>query len=147
MEYRFEFGRRVRVIRTVRSDGTYPGLDRGDKLVSAGSVGVVRNVGLFLQDQVIYTVHFTEEDRHVGCRESELIDADDDWVATRFEFRQKVRTRRPLGVRDEVVVQRGQVGQVTRVVREAAGEPAYQVHFDGRTFQVPESALQAAEPA
>jgi nitrogen fixation protein NifZ len=147
MKYRFDFGSCVRVIRTVRNDGTYPGIDRGGKLVTAGSTGVVRNVGVYLQDQIIYTVHFTDEDRHVGCRESELIDADEDWVATRFEFRQAVRARQPLAVRGQVLVREGQVGQVTRVLRPISGQPAYQVHFDQRTFQVPESALEADHPA
>jgi nitrogen fixation protein NifZ len=141
MNYRFGFGQRVRVIRTLRNDGTYPGLDRGAKLVAAGSTGVVRDVGVFLQDQIIYTVHFIAEDRRVGCREQELIDASELWFDTRFEFRQHVRARRPLGIGGRIVVSAGAVGQITKVLRDAGEEPAYQVFFDGRIFQVPESAL------
>ena len=74
--YEFESGQRVRVTRTIRNDGTYPGVPTGTKLVAAGSLGFVRDVGTFLQDQVIYSVHFTDQDRVVGCRSQELIDGD-----------------------------------------------------------------------
>ena len=75
MQPRFDYGDAVRVVRTVRNDGTFPGMDTGDVLVRQGSVGHVRNVGTFLQDQIIYAVHFLEVDRTVGCREEELLDA------------------------------------------------------------------------
>jgi nitrogen fixation protein NifZ len=146
MNPRFAFGQRVRVVRTVRNDGTYPGLDRGARLVGAGATGVVRDVGVFLQDQLIYTVHFTGEDRYVGCRQQELMDADEDWVPTRFEFRQSVRNRIPLAIDGRIVVATGQRGQVTRVLRQAEPGPAYQVLFEGRIFQVPESALDDLPP-
>ncbi len=47
---RYNYGVAVRVIRNVRNDGTYPGMDTGDFLVRRGSVGYVVNVGTFLQD-------------------------------------------------------------------------------------------------
>ena len=50
---RYDYGESVRVIRNVRNDGTYPGLDVGAFLVRRGSIGYVVNVGTFLQDQVI----------------------------------------------------------------------------------------------
>ena len=55
---RFDYGDEVRVVRNVRNDGTYPGLDVGAFLVRRGSTGYVMNVGTFLQDHVIYSVHF-----------------------------------------------------------------------------------------
>ena len=45
-----------------------------------GGFGYVRNVGTFLQDQIIYAVYFTEVDRTVGCREEELISAQEPWA-------------------------------------------------------------------
>ena len=66
---RFDYGAEVRVTRSVRNDGTFPGLPTGALLVRRGSVGFVRDVGTFLQDQIIYTVHFLQDDRIVGCRE------------------------------------------------------------------------------
>ena len=50
---RWEQGEAVRLIRNVRNDGTYPGMDPGMPLVRRGSIGYVVDVGTFLQDQVI----------------------------------------------------------------------------------------------
>ncbi|HUY91864.1 MAG TPA: nitrogen fixation protein NifZ [Pirellulales bacterium] len=130
-------------VRTLRDDGTYPGTSVGEVLVREGSVGQGRNVGAYLQDHVIYAVHFFEVDRIVGCCEEELISADESWMPTRFLFRDKVAARVPLGVQGRVVVAVGTEGEVLRVLRHAPGGPAYQVYFDGRTFIVPENALDA----
>jgi nitrogen fixation protein NifZ len=138
----FDFGAEVRVLRTVRNDGTYPGLPVGALLLRRGSVGFVRDVGTFLQDQIIYSVHFLEQDRLVGCREEELQLAADPWVPSRFEFRDRVTARIPLGIQGEVLVERGAEGQVLKVIRDAPGGVAYHVYFGGRSpLQVPESAL------
>lgn len=140
----FNFGDSVRVVRNVRNDGTYPGLDIGAPLVRRGSVGFVQNVGTYLQDQIIYAVHFLDANLVVGCREEELISADADWVPTRFEFRDKVQAARPLGIGGEVVADTGTPGEIIRVLRDVPGGPAYHVRFPGRTLQVPEAALQGA---
>jgi nitrogen fixation protein NifZ len=145
MKPRFEYGEQVRVVRTCRNDGTYPGMEIGDVLTRAGAVGHVRNVGTYLQDQIIYAVHFTADDRTVGCREEELIPAQDPWVPTRFLFRDRVVNRIPLSVAGQVVVAAGAVGEVTKVLRYAPDGPAYHVYFDGRVFQVPEIALEPVE--
>ncbi len=89
-EERYEFGEAVRVTRNVRNDGTYPGKEIGELLVRRGSVGHVIEMGTFLQDQVIYTVHFLDQGKMVGCRVEELIPADAPWNPSRFEFRDKV---------------------------------------------------------
>ena len=70
----------MRLTRNVRNDGTFPGTEIGDLLVRRGSLGHVQNVGTFLQDQIIYSVHFLDEDKIVGCREEELIGDDEPWV-------------------------------------------------------------------
>jgi nitrogen fixation protein NifZ len=146
---RFDFGDAVRVIRNVKDDGTYPGADVGQLLVRRGSVGHVVDIGTFLQDQVIYSVHFLDINRIVGCREEELIGAADEWVASRYEFREKVRAALPLGKEGQVVVPGNAVGEIVKVVRNAAGGVAYQVHFEcllGRVLQVPEVALLPLAP-
>lgn len=56
IDAKWDYGDGVRLIRNVRNDGTYPGLDPGAPLVRRGSIGYVVNVGTFLQDQVIYSV-------------------------------------------------------------------------------------------
>jgi nitrogen fixation protein NifZ len=144
MRPRFDYGESVRVTRNVRNDGTYPGEDRGALLVRRGSVGYVRDVGTFLQDQIIYTVHFLDSERVVGCREEELQPASAPWIASRFESRERVAAARPLGQRGRVLVEAGEVGEVLKVLRDASAGVSYHIHFSGRPIlQVPESALQA----
>lgn len=147
LQTKWQIGDGVRVTRHVRDDGTYPGAAMGDLLVRRGSVGHVVDVGTFLMDQIIYSVHFLEEGRLVGCREEELIGADEPWVPSAFEFRQKVRAAIPLGVQGQVLVPAGDVGEIIKVLRDAPGGVAYHVHFDcrpGKPLIVPEKALEAA---
>jgi nitrogen fixation protein NifZ len=129
----------------VRNDGTFPGVNTGELLVRRGRVGHVRNVGTFLQDQIIYSVHFLDEGRMVGCREEELIGLDEDWIESRFEVRQKVKTVRALSIRGEVKVPAGSRGEVLNLERHEQQGVIYHVHFDclaGNPLLVPESALK-----
>lgn len=147
MRPRFEYGDEVRLIRNVRNDGTYPGKDVGSLLMRRGSVGCVYDVGTYLQDQLIYRVHFLDAGRTVGCREEELIPADAPWTPSRFEFRDRVVPKMRLAVAGEVLVEPGTQGEVLKVLRDAPGGVQYQVRFPGRTLQVPETALQGAGDA
>lgn len=142
MRPQFDYGDAVRLTRNVRNDGTYPGLEIGAPLIRRGSIGHVHNVGTYLQDQIIYSVHFLEEDMLVGCRQEELIDAQAPWTPSRFEFRDKVRAAIPLGINGEIIAQEGAPGEVLKVIRDAPGGVAYHVRFTGRTLQVPETALE-----
>lgn len=152
MRPRFAYGDSVRVIRNVRNDGTFPGLATGTLLVRRGTEGFVRDVGTFLQDQLIYTVVFLEtgvpgvsEGRVIGCREEELIGADEPWVPTRFESREKVVAALDLAVAGELRARKGAVGEILKVLRDLDGGPQYQVHFPGWVLQVPESVLGELE--
>lgn len=148
MQPRWDYGDAVRVTRNVRNDGTYPGLEPGAFLVRRGSIGYVVNVGTFLQDQIIYSVNFLEEGRVVGCREEELIGRDEEWLPSRFEFREKVKTAKALAIRGEVKVPLDSLGEVIKVVRDGPGGLIYHVHFNclsGEPLMVPESALLPAE--
>jgi nitrogen fixation protein NifZ len=141
---RWQEGDAVRVTRNVRNDGTFPGADVGDLLVRRGRIGYVRDVGSFLQDQIIYTVHFIDDRRLVGCREEELIGSDEAWVDSRFEVRQKVRAARALAIRGEIRVPLGSRGEILNLDRSAAQGVIYHAHFDclpGNPLAVPESAL------
>ncbi|MFC2972719.1 nitrogen fixation protein NifZ [Azotobacter bryophylli] len=142
----FEYGDEVRLIRNVRNDGTYPGMDTGTLLIRRGAVGCVYDVGTYLQDQLIYRVHFLEAGRTVGCREEELIPASAPWVPNLFEFRDTVRTTRTLAVRGKVLVELGQEGSIMKVLRDLPDGIQYHVHFgDGLVLQVPEQTLMMAE--
>jgi len=146
MQQRFDFGEAVRLTRNVRNDGTFPGLDVGNLLIKRGSVGYVMNVGTFLQDQIIYTVNFLGQGRVVGCRDEELIGADEPWVESRFETRERVRARLALSLRGEVVVPPGSEGEVFKVLRDLPGNVQYHVHFTGgRMLQVPETLLDSPQ--
>lgn len=145
MKPKYDYGQELRVIRSLRDDGTYPGKQRGDLLVLRGSTGYVVDVGTFLQDQLIYRVHFLEQDVQVGCREEELIAADAPWIESLFEFRQYVLATRTLAINGEQIVAPGDQGQVLRVLRQPDTEVRYQVRFSGRTLEVREQALQAFE--
>ncbi len=144
-EERFEFGERVRLTRNVRNDGTYPGMDVGDFLLRRGCVGNVIEVGTFLQDQVIYTVHFLDQGRMVGCRAEELIPADAPWNPSRFEFRDQVVCTIDIPTQ-EGSFPAGTQGEVLKVLRDAV-PLLYHVRFPGKTMQVPESVLEPADPA
>lgn len=144
-EGRFEYGESVRVTRNVRNDGTYPGMEVGELLIRRGSVGNVIEVGTFLQDQVIFTVHFLNHGRMVGCRLEELIGGDEPWNPSRFEFRDRVICTIDLGAQGKVLVPKGSEGEVFKVIRDSA-LIQYHVLFQGRMLQVPESVLTPAHP-
>jgi len=148
IDSRWDYGDAVRLTRNVRNDGTYPGLETGAPLVRRGSVGYVVDVGTFLQDQVIYSVNFLDEQKIVGCREEELIGGDEPWAPSRFEFRERVRSTKGLSVNGQVLVERDAIGEVIKVIRDAPGGVAYHIHFEsllGRVLQIPEDALAGTE--
>ncbi|WP_035693709.1 nitrogen fixation protein NifZ [Azospirillum halopraeferens] len=72
-----EVGQKVRALRAVRNDGTYPNRPMGEVLIDAGDVGYVHSVGTYLQMYYIYAIDFYERRMVVGmrARELELIDA------------------------------------------------------------------------
>lgn len=142
MRPKYEFGDAVRVIRNLRNDGTYPGEPTGRLLVRRGSVGYVRDVGTFLQDQLIYTVDFLELGIQVGCREQELQPQTDAWMDTRFEFHDRVTPLKPFGIQGEVVAGPGDSGEIEKVIREGEAGPTYHVRFNGRVILVPENSLE-----
>jgi nitrogen fixation protein NifZ len=143
---KFEYGEKVRVVRNLRNDGTYPGEPTGRLLVRRGSVGYVRDLGTFLQDQLIYSVDFLDDNRRVGCREQELQLASDPWIPTRFEFREKVTPKIPLAIGGEVIANPGDEAEIEKVLRDHPDGPVYHVRVKGRSLQVPETALEFLNP-
>ena len=144
---RFDFGAGVRLTRNVRNDGTYPGMDIGQMLVKRGSVGFVQNVGTFLQDQLIYSVHFLDINRVIGCREEELIGESEAWEPSAFEFRDKVTSRKILTVNNRVIASPGDEGEIVQVLGKTSDGYQYHVRFPGHTLQVGESLLQRLDEA
>ena len=145
IQTRWDLGDSVRVVRNVRNDGTFPGADLGELLIRCGSTGTVIDVGTFLMDQIIYTVHFLEVDRIVGCREEELIGTEEPWLPSAFTSRERVQASKALVPGGNAKINPGAVGEILRVLRDGDA-PVYHVHFDslpGRVFAVPESALRS----
>jgi nitrogen fixation protein NifZ len=145
MRPKYAYGEAVRLIRNVRNDGTFSGSATGELLVRRGEVGHVRDVGTYLQDQLIYAVHFVRSGRVVGCREEELTDPDEPWVESRFESRERVMPECDLAVSGVIKAAAGVVGEVLRVVRESESGVAYHVRFPGHTLLVPEALLLPAD--
>jgi len=144
MKPAYEYGSEVRLIRNVRNDGTYPGMEIGELLVRRGSVGFVYDVGTYLQDQLVYRVHFLDAGRTIGCRQEELNPADEPWAPSLYEFKDKVKPRFDLKVRGEVIVAEGVIGQVVKVLRDTPNGVMYHVAFDnGKSLQLPEAAIEA----
>ena len=140
----FNVGDAIRVLRPIRNDGTFPGLERGQLLVRRGSVGVIQDVGTFLQDQIIYAVLFMDENKLVGCREEEVQAAAAPWIAHRFDSRDRVRAACTLAVGGELRAKAGEIGQIFKVLN--ASEPVqYQVIFGEHILQLPEKLLQDLE--
>jgi nitrogen fixation protein NifZ len=75
---KFDIGDLVVSCKSLRNDGTHPepGIGVGGVLVPEGTRGHVLEVGLYLQEHIIYAVAF-DNGRVVGClgRELEAVDA------------------------------------------------------------------------
>lgn len=140
----FTFGDEVRVTRAIRNDGTMPGYARGELLVRRGSTGFVREWGVFLQDQIIYQIHFLDSDMVVGCRAQELIPSSQPWDAGMLQFGDSVTTLHALSVNGTVVVNAGATGLIEATDQGHDGN-SYTVTFAERWFQVPASALRLVE--
>jgi nitrogen fixation protein NifZ len=68
----YNYGEKVRSLKTVRNDGTFQGKEIGDILVKKGDIGYVTSIGSFLQQFYIYAVEFVEHGYRVGMRGKEL---------------------------------------------------------------------------
>lgn len=68
----FDYGDKVRSRRVIRNDGTFPGRDIGDVLVTKGEEGYVVSIGAFLQQFYIYGVEFIATGNRVGMKRKEL---------------------------------------------------------------------------
>lgn len=75
---KFEYGQKVRAKKYVRNDGTFPGREVGDIIVSKGDIGYVTSIGTFLQQFYIYGIDFYELGYRVGMRGKELDLIDED---------------------------------------------------------------------
>ncbi|MDT8854304.1 nitrogen fixation protein NifZ [Paracoccaceae bacterium Fryx2] len=68
----FRPGEKVRSTKTIRNDGTIPGVEVGHVVVTKGDIGYVRDIGTFLQEFYVYAVEFVDRGSIVGMRAREL---------------------------------------------------------------------------
>lgn len=73
----FDYGERVKSLKTIRNDGTFTGKEIGDILVRKGDIGYVTSIGTFLQQFYIYAVEFVDHGYRVGMKARELQSLDD----------------------------------------------------------------------
>ncbi len=149
MDAKFDYGEKVRVIKNIRNDGTFMGSTRGALLIRRGCEGYIKSVGKFLQDQVIYQVHFLEEGCTVGCRETELSDLASPWIDRKFERGDAVCVAKNLSSAGEIVVKAGDRGTVLAL--ESEQKPfSYNVIFKSaqntrvNSWVIPETVLKLA---
>ncbi|GAA5214901.1 nitrogen fixation protein NifZ [Corallincola platygyrae] len=159
---KFETGDKVRLIRNIRDDGSYhvkaagksgtAHQDKGKLLVRRGELGYVRHVGVFLQDQIIYQVHFIDIDKVVGCRERELIDGELAWQPNAFEYGDDVELSISLSSDGVVFAKAGDSLSILGVYRSDMSEtessesspvgPEYRVQWQDRELLLPERAIR-----
>ncbi len=72
---RYAIGDRVRATRPLRQDGTFPDprVPVGQVLVDEGTPGQVVDIGVYLNEHLVYAVAF-DSGRLVGCLETEIVD-------------------------------------------------------------------------
>ena len=146
---KFEYGSQVRLIGNVRNDGSFPGSAKGELLMRRGELGYVRQAGVFLQDQVIYQVHFLEKNLVIGCKEQELIAGTEPWTANAFERGEKATLLISLAHQGEILAVAGSLVSVIQVERPEGevGEICYRIQQGELDVTVPERALAPVDDA
>lgn len=120
----------VRLLFDIKNDGTFYGRKRGEMIQAAGAIGHItyRNN---LADPTVYEVHFLETNTMVGCREKELIFANDKWQPASFQRGEKVTAGIDLTHQNSVIVSKGTSGCVTVVRHQKGIGYLYEVKFNG----------------
>nr|WP_321273876.1 nitrogen fixation protein NifZ [uncultured Vibrio sp.] len=143
---RFEPGTEVRVVRNIRNDGSFRDRNKGDLLVTAGSTGIVRSCGYFLQTQLIYQVFIEAENKVVGVRDNEVIDAALPWVPCLFRSLDKAKLTCSLVMFGKSLASKGDVIEVHRVYRNLEdGSVDYEVKFGDHIIRLDATRLTPIE--
>lgn len=145
---KYEYGTQVRLNCNIRNDGSFGDNLKGKCLMRRGSVGYVRDAGLFLQEHVVYQVHFIEHNQIIGCKESELILASEPWTDNAFEYGDRVALTLPLTMAEQRIAEAGDPVMIIAVQRENEGETQkilYRIQINEHDVMVPERALAALE--
>lgn len=95
---KFSLGQKVKLLKDIVNDGTYPHSSIGVIIIPKDSIGYIKDIGEFLQVIRVYEVHFLGVNAPVeivGCREHELFALEyyQDEVEEEFEFLRKHREK------------------------------------------------------
>lgn len=145
---KYEYGSEVRLTCNVRNDGSFVNSNKGECLMRRGETGYVRHAGLFLQETVVYQVHFMASNQIIGCKESELILASEPWTFNEFEYGDKVQLTVPLAMDKQRIANSGDAVSIIAVQREQQADEQliyYRIQINEHDVMVPERALAALE--
>jgi nitrogen fixation protein NifZ len=143
---RFEAGEEVRVVRNIRNDGSFKLVDKGELLVKAGSLGIVRTYGYFLQDQIIFQVYFPDINEVVGIRDTELIKSHLEWVPCLFRSMDMAALRVSLSMQQKIIASKGDLVEVYRVHRNLDdGTIEYEIKLKDLIFRLDSQVLELPE--
>lgn len=146
-QIRFAAGAEVRVVRNVRNDGSFYGIDKGALIVAEGDVGVVRKHGWLLQDQLIYEVFFPESGNLVGLRDAEVIAAELPFTPCQFRMLDFAQLTVSLASQGELLARKGDHVQVSWIARDLhTGELTFTIKVAATEVQVPARALTDVAP-
>lgn len=96
---KFGVGQKVKLIKDIVNDGTYPHSPIGTLMMPKGAIGYIKSIGEFLQVIRVYEVHFLGVEEApveiVGCRENELEAMEDyrDEIEEELEYMRKHREK------------------------------------------------------
>lgn len=146
---RFEAGEEVRVVRNIRNDGSFKEVVKGELLIEAGELGIIRTYGYFLQDQIIFQVYFPRINQVVGIRDTELIKSELEWVPCLFRSLDSAQLVVALSMNNEIIANKGDIVDIYRVHRNLEdGTLDYQVTVCDEIFRLNSKflALPECEP-
>ena len=138
---KYEYDTEVRVIRNIRHDTYGPDSRKGELLVERGTTGFIRHSGVFQQDQIIYQVHFLETNQIVGCRETELIPAEDYWVQNLFEAGDMALLNINLSYESSQIASKFDQVTIMGIDRSDQDNILYRIAINEIDFDIPERAL------
>ena len=137
---KFAYGDEVRVVKNIRNDGTYQSNIKGRLLARRGRTGFIRHAGYYQQDQIVYQVHFLDTNEIIGCREVELISAEEHWVNNDFEYGDKAVLTVALNLEGQRIASKNDTVTVLAVDREN-DEICYRIQIGEHDIDVPARAL------
>lgn len=110
----FKEGDFVRIVFDIKNDGTMYGKKRGKVLQKAGETGYISRMH-YLNDDIVYEVHFLENNKMIGCKEKELIDGNMTWNPPNFKKGDFVQSKNDLHYKGTLISKKGTKGKISAI--------------------------------